>query len=127
MSLSKGPHVSEQGSPCLSARATPRPQSGLSIYREQLSGSGMASVVLCPRLRHLQIESEVLWMGPDLIPFAKDIITLRAECGSPLKVFTFFEFAPKPGRKVDLIGRDGSFTMEKCVPVEEAEKFILDI
>ena len=33
MSLSKGPHVSEQGSPCLSARATPRPQSGLSIYR----------------------------------------------------------------------------------------------
>ena len=34
MSLSKGPHVSEQGSPCLSARATPRPQSGLSIYRE---------------------------------------------------------------------------------------------
>ena len=36
MSLSKGPHVSEQGSPCLSARATPRPQSGLSIYRERL-------------------------------------------------------------------------------------------
>ena len=94
---------------------------------KQPSDDGKALVVLCPRLRHLQIESEVLWVRPDLIPFAKDIITLRAECGSPLKVFTFYEFAPKPGRKVELIRRDGSFTIEKSVPAEGAEKFILNI
>ena len=34
MSPSKGPNVSQQGPPCLSARTTPRPQSGHSIYRD---------------------------------------------------------------------------------------------
>ena len=83
--------------------------------------------VLCPSLRHLQIESDRLSREPDRIPFVKDIITLRAECGSPLKVFTFSEFRHKPGRKSELIGRDGSFAMEKSILDMEATKFKLDI
>lgn len=90
------------------------------------SDDGRTLTVLCPRLRHLQVESEDCWMVPNLVPFARDIITLRAECGSPLKVFTFSHFSPKPGRKFELIGRDGCFTMEQSV-LAEAEKYKLDI
>ena len=91
------------------------------------SGEGKKLDVLCPRLRHLQMESEFLWVDPDLVPFAKDIITLRAKCGSPLKVFTVSKFWARPGRKFELIGRDGSFTMEESILAEEAEEFRLDI
>ena len=94
---------------------------------KQTSGRGKTLTVLCPRLRHLQIESFDVWEQPDLVPFAKDVITLRAECGSPLKAFTFFEFSSKLRRKIELIGRDGSFTMEECVLTEEVEEFELDI
>ena len=93
----------------------------------QPSGDGKAFAVLCPRLWHLQIECEILSGQPDQAPFAEDIITLRAECGSPLKVFTVSEFSRKPGRKFELIERDGSFKMEMSVLADEAEKFQLDI
>ena len=93
----------------------------------QPSGEGKTFAVLCPRLWHLQIECDTLLGQSDWVPFAEDIITLRAECGSPLKVFTVSAFSPNPGRKFELIGRDGSFTMEMSVLVDEAEKFKLDI
>ncbi len=93
---------------------------------EQTSGEGKTLAVLCPRLRHLQVEFDHPW--PPEVPFAKDIITLRAECGSPLKVFTVSEVRGKRKRKFELIGRDGSFTKEMGVLAEsEAEKFELDI
>ena len=95
--------------------------------RVRQSGEGNTAAVLCPMLRHLQMESVFLLVQPDLVPFAKDIIILRAECGSPLKVLTFSHFSPKPGRKYELIGRDGGFTMEKSVLAEKAEEFKLDI
>ncbi len=81
--------------------------------------------VLCPRLQHLHIESKGLRAQPEVVAFANDIITLRAECGSPLKGFTFYEFWSR--RKFELIGRDGGFTMEQSVLVEEAAEFKLDI
>ena len=92
---------------------------------KQMSGDEKTLVVLCPRLWHLQIEYCGPWIQPDLVPLAKDIITLRAECGSPLKVFTLLEFRRKPGRKFELIGRDGS--MEVSVLAEGDEEFKLDI
>ena len=92
------------------------------------SGEGKVLGVLCPRLQDLQVESEYLWVRPDKVPFVKDIITLRADCGSPLKVFTVSEFSRKPGRKFELVEtRDGSFTMEMSVMADKAEKFKLDI
>ena len=94
---------------------------------KRASDDGEMLSILCPRLRHLQIESKYLRVRPDLLPFAKDIITLRAECGYPLKVFTFSLFKNKYGRKFELIGRDGSFTMNESDLAEKAEKFKLDI
>ena len=94
---------------------------------KRTSGDGKPLAVLCPRLRNLQIESESLLDQPNLIPFAEDIITLRAEYGSPLKAFTFFEFSPSPKRKFELFERDGSVTMEESVLAMEATKFKLDI
>ena len=93
---------------------------------EQPSGERETFTVLCPRLWHLQIECENLWVQPDQAPFIKDIITLRAKWGSPLRVFTISEFSRKPGRKFELIGRDGSFAI-KSVLADEAERFKLDI
>ena len=93
---------------------------------KQTSGDGKTLAVLCPRLRNLQIEYVEWWESPHTIPYAKDIINLRAECGSPLKVFTLFEFWRKPRRKYDLVGRDGGFT-EESVLAEKVEVFKLDI
>ena len=94
---------------------------------KRTNGEGKTLAILCPRLRHVQVEGEGFWEQPDLVPIVKAVITLRAECGSPLKVFTFSDFSPKPGRKFDLIGRDGSFTIKVNVLAKEAEKFKLDI
>jgi len=88
------------------------------------SDEGKTLTVLCPRLRHLQVECEDCWVEPNLVPFAKDIITLRAECGSPLKVFTFFQLGCKLGRKFELIGRDGT---EMRILSDEVKKFTLHI
>jgi len=78
--------------------------------------------VLCPRLESLQIEGISLTFQPDLMPVLKNIVTLRAINGSPLKSFTFYGGYSK--KKWELIGRDGSFTMEEVVP---AQRFKLDI
>ena len=83
--------------------------------------------VLCPRLWHLQIESDYIWGRPDKVPFAKDIITLRAECGSPLKIFTVSQFHWSENIKFELIGRDGSSNMEKIVLPKTARPFALGI
>jgi hypothetical protein len=93
----------------------------------QTSGEGQALALLCPRLESLQIEVQDPSVKPELIPILKDIVTLRAECGSPLKEFTFSDFRSKPGSRFELIGRNGSFTMEKFILLEEAEDFKLDM
>ena len=84
------------------------------------SSDGKTLAILCPRLR---MENRCAWVRPDWIRFATDIVTLRAECGSPLKVFTLFEFWRKPRRKFELIGRDRSFTMKESVLADGDEKF----
>ena len=86
----------------------------------QLSWEAQISGVLCPRLESLQIEGISLTEQAELMPVLKDIVTLRAAIGSPLKSFTFY----KGGEKWQLIGRDKGFMMEGSVP---AEKFQLDI
>ena len=91
---------------------------------KQMNGEG--EILLCPRLQNLQIECYCVPSRPNLTHFAKDIITLRAECGSPLKVFTFFEHRTDPGRKFELIGRDGGFTIEESNLAWGSRKFSLD-
>jgi len=78
--------------------------------------------VLCPRLDSLQIEGFLLTEKPELIPILKDIVSLRAIAGSPLKSFTFYHRLPR--KKWELIGKDGSFMMQDVVP---AQGFQIDI
>jgi len=104
----------------------PMDANGTSVLK-QTSGGGQTLALLCPRLKSLQIEGQDPSVEPELMPILKDIVTLRAECGFPLKDFTFFEFRLKHGGRFELIGRNGSFTMEKVVLPREAEKFTLDI
>jgi hypothetical protein len=104
----------------------PMDASGISGLR-QASGEGETLALLCPRLQHFRVENTDPLVIPEVIPILKDIVTLRAECQCPLKSFTFFAFSPKPGYKLELIGRDGKFTMEKVFLPENAEKFQLDI
>jgi len=94
---------------------------------KRTSSKGQRLDILCPRLQSLQIEGQDPSAEPELIPILKDIVTLRAECGSPLKGFTFSEFWPGPGRRFELIGRNGSFTMEKIVLPQGPKYFELDI
>jgi len=94
---------------------------------KRTSSVGQRLDLLCPRLQSLQIEGQDPSAEAEVIPILKDIITLRAECGSPLKGFTFSEFWPEPGRQFELIGRNGSFTMEKIVLPQGATYFELDI
>jgi len=92
----------------------------------ELIWKGQIHKVLCPRLESLQIEGIRLTDQPKLMPILKDIITLRAIIESPLKSFTFGDWIMySPGfQKWELIGRDGSFIMEKVIP---AQSFKLDI
>jgi len=83
---------------------------------------GQTPEVLCPRLESLQIEGIHPTFQPGLMPVLNNIVTLRAIVGSPLKSFTFYYGIFN--QKWELIGRDGSFTMEKGVP---AQRFKLDI
>ena len=78
--------------------------------------------VVCPRLASLQIEGSSLTKQPGLMPILKDIVTLRAIIGSPLKSFTFYDWRPE--KKWELIGTDRSFIMEEVVP---AQRFQIDI
>jgi len=89
---------------------------------------GQIHEVLCPRLESLQIEGIRPTVQPELMPVLKNIVTLRAFIGSPLKSFTFYhrdrDWDSNSGQKWELIGRDGSFMMEEVIP---AERFKLDI
>ena len=89
----------------------------------QPSWEGQISKVLCPRLESLQVGDISLTEQSELMPALKDIVTLRAGIGSPLKSFTFY-FPGSPEKKWELIGRDGGFIMEEVVP---AVRFQLDI
>ncbi len=91
-----------------------------SCWKGQIAG------VLCPRLESLQIECISPTEQAELIPVLKDIVTLRAIIGSPLKSFTFCFHERHTGIpwKLQLIGRDKSFMMEEVVP---DEWFRLDI
>jgi len=78
--------------------------------------------VICPRLESLQIGHMWLIGQPELLMLVlKDIVTLRANIGSPLKSFTFYRHSKE---KCEVIGRDGSFVMEVVAP---ALGFQLDI
>jgi hypothetical protein len=94
---------------------------------ELTSREGKTVELLCPRLQSLQIEGGSHLVDQEPIPIFKNIVTLRAMCGSPLKVFTISEILPPAGSKFALIGRDGSFTMERIVLAEGSEGFKLDI
>ena len=91
----------------------------------QTSSEGKRFPALCLKLQYLQIESQDFMLQPDLFTFAKDIITLHAECGSPLKSFTLTHYWS--GSRFDLIGRDGHFTMARSVLAQEDAIFQLDI
>ena len=85
------------------------------------SGEVHSLALLCPRLQSLQIEWKVPSIQSELVSILKDVVTLRAECGSPLKNFTFHNLC-KPGGMFELIERDGSFTMENIALDEEADE-----
>jgi len=84
---------------------------------------GQIPEVLCPRLESLQIEGISPTIQPELMAVLKNIVTLRAIIGSPLKSFTFCNW-DCDWHKWELIGRDGSFMMEEVIP---AQRFKLDV
>jgi len=92
---------------------------------KQASGEGRALALLCPRLQSLRIEGQDPSAEPELIPILKDIVVLRAEFGSPLMHFTF----PRVWFRslFELVGTNGSFTMEKIVLPGQVKPFELDI
>jgi len=83
---------------------------------------GQIPEVLCPRLESLQIEGISPTVQPELMPVLKNIVTLRAITGSPLKSFTFYY--GYPDTKWELIGRDGSFMMEEVVPARVFKLYV---
>jgi len=92
---------------------------------KQTSGEEQRSQLLCPRLQCLQIEGQSPSVEPELKPILETIVTLRAECGSPLKAFTFSTLWPS--LRSNLIGRNGRFTMRNIDLPEKTERFELDI
>jgi hypothetical protein len=96
---------------------------------EQSTGEGQTPAILCPMLQSLQIDSPVSSSKPMLMAILKEVVALRAMCGSPLKSVTlsFSRGLSKPQDKFELIGRDGGFTMEQVALVDDPEKFQIDI
>jgi len=92
---------------------------------KQTDSEGQRPRLPCPRLQCLRIEFQNPLVKPKLIPILKDIVTLRAECGSPLKEFTFSTF--RPSLRGSLIGRDGRFTVKNIDWPENTERFKVDI
>jgi len=91
----------------------------------QSHNEGQISAVLCPMLGSLCIEGCDFKQQLELMPFFKQVVTLRAACGSPLEGFTLFDF--ELGRKTELVGSYGSFVMETAVLGEDTEPFGLNI
>jgi len=111
----------------ISLRAFLPMDANATLVLKQASGEGQVLALLCPSLQSLRIEGQDPSAEPELIPLLKDIVTLRAEFGSPLKEFTFYDFRPTPGSLFELVGANGSFTMEKIALPEGAKGFGLDI
>ena len=82
----------------------------------QSSWKGQISGVLCPRLESLQIAGTNLPGRANLMPVLKDIVTLRAINGYPLKSFTLYSFGFGASQKWRLIGKDNRFMMEEVAP-----------
>jgi hypothetical protein len=91
----------------------------------QSHNEGQVSAVLCPMLWSLLIEGCDLTRRLALTPVFKQVVTLRAVCGSRLERFTLFDFGL--GTKTELIGGHGKFVVEIVVLGENAEPFRLDI
>jgi len=86
---------------------------------DQASRNDRRSAILCHRLESLQISPCDPFEQPELIPILRDIVTLRGVVESPLKSFILDDWS----KRLDLIGRDGSFAIEEIDP---AKKFIFD-
>jgi len=86
---------------------------------------GHVSGVFCPMLRSLLIEECDLTQRPELMPVFREVVTVRAWCGFPLKRFTFFDCEHE--RETRLIGRQGKFVVETIVLGWDVEPFRLDI
>lgn len=83
-----------------------------------LSVEGQRVALLCPKLESFQVEDVDLDWAMELLDL-KDIVTLRATSGSPLKHFTVHDsLLPK---KWELIGADGSFNLKEVIPAQEFE------
>jgi len=91
----------------------------------QSHNEGHVSGVFCPMLRSLLIEECDLTQRPELIPVFRQVVTVRAWCGFPLKRFTLFDFAHR--RKTRLIGRQGGFAVKTIVLGGDVKRFRLDI
>ena len=91
----------------------------------QSGNEGQMPVILSPMLKSLLIEECDLTKRPELIPILKQVVALRAVCGSPLKRFTLsaIEF----GREFELIGIHGSFVAKMVFLDKNAKPFSLDI
>jgi len=97
----------------------------------ELIWEGQIPEILCPRLESLLIEETESTIQPELMPALRNIVTLRAILGCPLKSFSFCSRAVhnlKMGmnhrKKWELIGRDGSFIMEEVVPAQQFQLVI---
>ena len=85
----------------------------------QSSWGGQTSGVLCPRLENLHIEGICLTDQPELMPVLKNIVTLRAAIGSPLKSLTFYLYRQLAApQKWQLITRDKRFMIAEVFPEE---------
>ena len=91
----------------------------------QSHDEGQVLLILCPLLRSLLIEECDPTKRVELIPILKQVFTLRAECGSPLKSLTLSSIGF--GRKFELIGSQGGFVVEIDSMDENAKPFRLDI
>ena len=83
--------------------------------------------ILCPTLRTLLIQGFDLTKKRELVPVFKEVVILRAVCGSPLTTFTLLNFSFAPGSKIELIGGHGGFVVEKVVLGENDKPFRLEI
>ena len=93
----------------------------------QSHDEGQISAVLCPMLRSLLVERHGLKQQLELIPIFRQVVTLRAVCGSPLERFTLFDFDLGTKTKTEVTGGNGRFVMETVVLDGDAEPFRLDI
>jgi hypothetical protein len=91
------------------------------------NGLTQIPTVLCPMLKSLQVEGVDPTEQSEMMHVLRVVVMLRAVEGSPLKWFTFVVFQPGPGSVFEMIGEDGSLTMEKTLLDEGVEPFELAI